>query len=160
MREPLIYLFKLLEELGRENLPGKVIIQTYSPENFCIECSRKQNYDEFYKTEISLRKQLKYPPFYDIIMFALSSVDKEEIIDASNKLYKILEKNNNGAINIFKPVPSPIDRIKNRYRWRIILKCNLNNNIIDIINKSLEEYYKYKFKKTKVTVDTNPNNMN
>lgn len=145
---------------GREKLPGKVIIQTYSPENFCIECSKKQNYDEFYQTEIALRKQLKYPPFCDIILFALSSANKEELVKDSNKLYKILEKNNNGVINLFKPVPAPIDKIKNNYRWRIIAKCNLNNNIIDIINKSLEEYYKNKFKNTKITVDTNPNNMN
>ncbi len=145
---------------GREKLPGEVIIQTYSPENFCIECSQKQDYNKFYQTEIALRKQLKYPPFCDIIVFALSSINKEELIKASNKLYKILEKNNNGAINLFKPVPAPIDKIKNKYRWRIIAKCNLNNNIIDIINKSLEEYYKNKFKNTKIAVDTNPNNMN
>ena len=145
---------------GREKLPGEVIIQTYSPENFCIKCSQKQDYDEFYQTEIALRKQLKYPPFCDIIVFALSSINKEELIKASNKLYKILEKNNNGAINLFKPVPAPIDKIKNKYRWRIIAKCNLNNNIIDVINKSLEEYYKNKFKNTKIAVDTNPNNMN
>ena len=144
---------------GRGNLPGKVIIQTYSPENFCIECSKKQNYDEFYETEIQLRKQLKYPPFCDIIMFAINSSDKEEVAKASEKLYKILGKNNNGAINIFKPVPAPIDKIKNRYRWRIIAKCKLNNNVIDIINNSLEEYYKCKFKKTKISISTNPNNM-
>ena len=78
---------------------------------------------------------------------------------ASEKLYKILEKNNNGQINIFKPVPSPIDKIKNRYRWRIIAKCKLNNNVIDIINNSLEEFYKSKFKKTKISISTNPNNM-
>ena len=57
-------------------------------------------------------------------------------------------------------IPAPIDKIKNRYRWRIIAKCRLNNNVIDIINKSLEEYYKCKFKKTKISISTNPNNMN
>ena len=145
---------------GREKLLGRVIIQTYSPENFCIECSKKQDYDEFYNVELQLRRQLKYPPFCDIIMFAVNSADKDEVKNASEKLYKLLEKNNNGSMSIFKPVPAPIDKIKNKYRWRIIAKCNLNNNIINIVNKSLEEYYKYKFKKTKISVDTNPNNMN
>lgn len=137
-----------------------MIIQTYSPENFCIECSKQQNYDEFFNTEILLRKQLKYPPYYDIIMFAINSSDKEEVKKASQKLYGILEKNNNGDIGIFKAVPAPIDKIKNRYRWRIIAKCKLNNSIIDAINKSLEEFYKCKFKKTKISISTNPNNMN
>ncbi len=141
-------------------MPGKVIIQTYSPENFCIECSKQQNYDEFYKTEIELRKQLKYPPFCDIIMFGINSSDKEEIEKASEKLYKILKKYGTDDLQIMRPLPAPIDRIKYRYRWRIIAKCKLNNNVIDIINKSLEEYYKCKFKKTKISISTNPNNMN
>ena len=144
---------------GRENQSGKVIIQTYYPENFCIECSKKQNYDEFYATEILLRKQLKYPPFCDIIMFAINSSDSIEVQKASQTLYKILNKNNNGNMELFRAVPAPIDKIKNRYRWRIIAKCKLNNNIIDIINNSLEEFYKCKFKKTKLSISTNPNNM-
>lgn len=93
-------------------------------------------------------------------MFAINSSDNEEVKKASQKLYSILEKNNNGDISIFNAVPAPIDKIKNRYRWRIIAKCKLNNSIIDAINKSLEEFYKCKFKKTKISISTNPNNMN
>ena len=138
---------------------GKVIIQTYMPENFCIECSQKQDYIKFYETEILLRKQLKYPPFCDIIMFGINSFFKEELEKSSSKLNKILEKNNNGTMNIFKAVPAPIDKIKNRYRWRIIVKTKLNNSIIDIINKSMEEFYRCKFKNTKISISTNPNNL-
>ena len=159
MKIPSICWYRLQEEQEGKEISGKVVIQTYSPENFCIECSKKQNYDEFYETEILLRKQLKYPPFCDIIMFAINSSDKEEVQKASNKLYKILEKNNNGEMNLFRAVPAPIDKIKNRYRWRIIAKCKLNNRIIDIVNNSLEEFYKCKFKKTKISISTNPNNM-
>lgn len=144
---------------GREKLPGKVIIQTYSPENFCIECSKQQNYDNFYKTEIELRKQLKYPPFCDIIMFGINSSDKEEIKKASISLYNILKKYGQVYLQIMPPLPAPIDKIKYRYRWRIIAKCKLNNKIINIINSSLEDYYKLKYKKTRVSVDVNPNNM-
>ena len=64
-----------------------------------------------------------------------------------------------GRMQIFKPVPSPIDKIKNRYRWRMIAKCKLNNQIIDIVNDTLGEYYKLKYKNARVTVDINPNNM-
>ena len=144
---------------GREKLPGKVIIQTYSPENFCVQCSKEQNYEKFYKTEIELRKQLKYPPFCDIIMLGINSSSKEEIKIASEKLYKLLKKYGQDKMQIMPPLPAPIDRIKYRYRWRIIAKCKLSNTIIEVINKSLEEYYKEKFLKTRVIVDVNPNNM-
>lgn len=145
---------------GRENLPGKVIIQTYTPENFCIKYSKTQDYRGFFETEIELRKQLKYPPFCDIIMFGINSTDKIEIEKAAKKLYDLLKKYGQGKIQIMQPLPAPIDKIKYRYRWRIIAKCNLNNKVIDIVNSALEEYYKLKYKKTRVIVDINPNNMN
>lgn len=77
---------------GRGNLPGKVIIQTYSPESFCIECSKKQNYDEFYETEILLRQQLKYPPFCDIIMFAINSSVQEEVRESFKRIIQNIGK--------------------------------------------------------------------
>ena len=144
---------------GREKDSGKVIIQTYNPDNFAIECSQKQNYDIFYNTEIELRKQLKYPPFCDIISIVLTGEDEEKIKTTSNKLYKRIAsfiKNNNLNILIYKPLPCPIDKIKNKYRWRIILKCKLNNKVINLISTSLENLDD---KKTRIIVDTNPANL-
>lgn len=104
-------------------MPGKVIIQSYNPENFAIQCSKKQDYDMFYETEIALRKQLKYPPFCDIILISFRSLYEKEIKMASEDMYQYLIKNmDNEQYKIFKPMPSPIDKIQNRYRWRIIIK--------------------------------------
>lgn len=64
---------------GRENLPGKVIVQSYNPENFSIQCAKKQNYENFYETEIALRKQLKYPPFCDITVVSFNGLQEKEI---------------------------------------------------------------------------------
>ena len=144
---------------GREKLPGRVIIQTYNPDNFAIECSKKQNYDEFYETEIELRKQLKYPPFCDIISIGLTDTDNNKIKNVSERLYNNISrtiKNEKMDFNIYKPLPCPIDKINNKYRWRIILKGKLNNKIIDIINKSIEQVNS---KTTRIIVDTNPTNL-
>ena len=148
---------------GREGKDGKVIIQTYNPENFCIQHARKQNYEMFYKTEIALRKQLKYPPFCDIILFNVSSKDKEKIEFAAKELHKLLQKNiikYKVNLELFNPVASPISKIKNNYRWRIIAKCKLSRQILEFVNKTLEEYYGLKIKNVRVIVDSNPNNMN
>ena len=92
-------------------------------------------------------------------MFGINSSDKEEIEKASETLYRALKKYGQADMQIMPPLPAPIDRIKYRYRWRIIAKCKLNNKVINIINKSLEDYYQLKYKKTRVFVDVNPNNM-
>ena len=144
---------------GRDKLPGKVIIQTYNPENFAIECSQKQDYNIFYDTEIELRKQLKYPPFCDIISIGLTDIDEYKIGKIAEAIYNnlnILINKYNIKLVVYKPLPCPIDKIKNKYRWRIILKGKLNNKIIDIINMAIE---KTNNKTTRVIVDTNPTNL-
>ncbi len=145
---------------GRENLEGKVIIQTYNPDSFTIEFAQKQNYDLFYETEIKLRQQLKYPPFCDIIVVGFTGEDEEEIKKVSEYVYKMFKVNlEKYGINIYKPMPAPIDKIQNKYRWRIIAKGKVTDEINVIINKCLHNLYQKNMRKTKIVVDINPNNM-
>lgn len=146
---------------GRENLQGNVIIQTYNPDNYSIQYAKKQNYDEFYNVEIKLRNQLRYPPFCDIIMFGISGETEEIVSKTAEMLYKNLkEKIEKEEIiaNVLKPLPAPIDKIKNRYRWRIIIKAKVNDKLIDIINECL--YSKEILKNNaRIIADINPTNM-
>ena len=145
---------------GRENLPGKVIIQTYNPNSFPIEYAKSQNYDLFYKTEIELRKQLKYPPFCDIILIGFSGEMEKEIQDVSNYMFKILKQNlQKYDINVFEPMPAPIDKIQNKIRWRIIAKGDVTKDVTIVLNKCLQNMYTKNIKYTKISIDINPNNM-
>ena len=75
----------------------------------------------FYETEILIRKQLKYPPFCDIIVIGFNSLNEKEIIDISNKTYNYLKENlDEEEFNVFKPMPAPIDKIQNKYRLHSI----------------------------------------
>ena len=156
--------FQLLTQVagraGRENQSGYVVIQTYNPHNFSIECAKQQNYDKFYKTEIALRKQLKYPPFCDIIVISFQSKDFKEMQKLCELTYNYLAKNmNSEQFKVFKPMPSPIDKIQNKIRWRMIIKGKVNNEANQILNKCLNAIYKLNIKNTKVAIDVNPNNM-
>ena len=100
---------------GRENLPGNVIVQTYNPDHFAIEFAKEQNYDIFYNTEIGLRKQLNYPPFCDIIVVGFTGKDENEIKKVSTYMQQILKSNlEKYDINVFMPMPAPIDKIQNK----------------------------------------------
>ena len=114
----------------------------------------------FYNTEIALRKQLKYPPFCDIMLIGFNSLSEKEIIELSNRVYNYLKGKLNGQDYIvLKPMPSPIDKIQNRYRWRIIIKGNITEETNFIINECLKKVYEANYKNTRVSVDVNPNNM-
>ena len=145
---------------GRENLPGKVVIQTYNPDNFSIICAQKQNYDLFYETEIALRRQLKYPPFCDIILIGLNSYQEAEIKNVSEKIYQYLEQRlNKQEFKVLRPMPCPIDKIQNRYRWRIIIKGKMTEEANEILNACLKDIYQENIKDTRIAIDINPNNM-
>lgn len=158
--------FQLLTQVagraGREQDEGRVIIQTYNPDNFAVECSKKQDYELFYETEIGLRKQLKYPPFCDIILIGITSSNEKELTEVSRKLHSYLKmrlQKENFAMILYSPVSAPIDKIKNKYRWRIIVKCKLEDDIINLMNDMLNEYNTMKVHDTKVVIDVNPNDM-
>ena len=63
-------------------------------------------------------------------------------------------------ILLYSPVPSPIDKIKNKYRWRIIVKCKFDDTIINLMNDVQEEFFNTKKQEsTRIIIDLNPNNM-
>ena len=159
--------FQLLTQVagraGRESLPGNVIIQTYNPDSLAIELASKQDYKGFYDVEIGLRKQLKYPPFCDIIVLGISGEDEQKVIKISKKLHKYLKDRiitEKIGLLLYSPLPAPIDRVKNKYRWRIIIKCIYNEQINNLLQDALElGYDETKNSDTRIIIDINPNNM-
>lgn len=145
---------------GREKKEGRVLIQTYNPDSLAIEYASMQDYKSFYETEIQIRKQLKYPPFCDIIVFEFSGVNEQQTIEQARKMHKYLKNkiiNEKIGVILYSPVPAPIDKIKNKYRYRMIIKCLYN----DEINKLLQEAIRSNELKKDVRqiVQINPNNM-
>ena len=156
--------FQLLTQVagraGREKQSGNVIIQTYNPDNFAIQCAKQQNYEMFYNTEIELRKQLKYPPFCDIILIGFNSLNENEVKKVSCEVFEYLKENlNTEEFNVLKPMPSPIDKIQNHFRWRIIIKGNMTKSANNVLNNCLKNIYDKNYKNTKISIDINPNNM-
>ena len=147
---------------GREKEKGRVLIQTYNPDAYSIRYAQKQNYDLFYNAEIKMRKQLKYPPFCDIIMFGISGEEEEKVKEMSNQIYAAIKKKIESSqieANLGLPMPAPIDKIKNRFRYRIIIKAILTSDLIQMINECLKENFKTNRTKTRVITDVNPMNM-
>ena len=139
---------------------GRVIVQTYNPDNMAIELAKEQNYKDFYESEVTIRKQLKYPPFCDIIMLSFSGISDQNVISESKKIYQYLKKRvlgENIGIILYSPVPSPIDKIKNKYRYRIIIKCLYKEDINKLLQDMLDTN---EIKKdVRLSIEINPTNM-
>lgn len=118
---------------GRGEKEGKVIFQTYNSNNIFLKNAQEQNYEEFYKNEIELREMLDYPPYSKMIRVVLSSKDDfraeksaAEIEFALSDYIKKLSLDE--TILILGPCPCVINRIKEEYRYNIIIKNKLSEN--------------------------------
>ena len=83
----------------------------------------------------------------------------EKVKKVASKIYDDLLEQKNENLLIYKPVPSPVDRIQNVYRWRIVIKGRLNKKALVTINNVINKFYLGKNKDINLIVDTNPNNM-
>ena len=151
--------FQLLTQVsgraGRGDKKGKVIIQTYEPENNVIKDSKEENYDLFYEKEISSRKIFSYPPFSKILNIGFSSEDEARLLDISKKFYDEIKSQD---IESYGPMPSMVYKVQKRFRMNIFVKGSKKK--IDkfklFLKKKLNEFNDIK---VRIVVDIDPINM-
>ncbi len=109
---------------GRSAVKGRVIIQTYMPDHYAMECATAHDYRRFYEIEIAKREALGYPPFSRLVNVRLSAAKKAAAEEAALKLADVAEKaaGNRKDIIILGPVQSPLARISSRYRYQLMIK--------------------------------------
>jgi primosomal protein N' (replication factor Y) len=137
--------FSLLTQVagrtGRGYHPGRVIIQTYNPENFAILAASKHNYEKLYEREIEAREKYEYPPFARLIRLNYSHPDvnkaEREAVRVSRELQEKLPN-----ITILGPSTAFIEKMAGKYRYQIIMKISklkTNNPKTLEITKFLKE---------------------
>ena len=107
---------------GRGDEPGKVIIQTYSPEHPVIQAVKNHDYGNFSVAELAAREELNYPPYGSLILLKLSSIEPTEVQTAAETLADVCLDLLSDRCTILGPAPASIMRVARRYRWQILLK--------------------------------------
>lgn len=107
---------------GRGDEPGKVIIQTYSPEHPVIQAVRHHNYQGFIEMELPQRESLNYPPYGKLILIRLSGLDGVEVQQTAEILADTCIEMLGSMGEVLGPAPASIMRVARRYRWHILLK--------------------------------------
>ncbi len=150
--------FAILEQVtgraGRGDKKGRAIIQTYSPEHEAVVMAKEHNYLKYYSDEMSARKLLWYPPFCNMTLIGFSGPVLADVRSCAEEFSRALGK---GEYVVLGPLPSAVSKIKNKYRYQIIIKSKLNHDITellgnarDICNKNLN------FEDVTVVIDKNP----
>ena len=143
-------------------MPGKAIIQSFSPENEVLKFAASQDYESFFESEIKMRKLMLYPPYSDICVVGFSDKKEENVISASREFFKILKnmasKNYSGLpLRILPPSAEIIKKVSSKYRYKIIIKCKNTSEFRRMISEAYKEFSNIsRFKNVNVIVDINP----
>ena len=140
---------------GRFSKDSIIIYQTFNPKDETLKNILKNKQDEFLEEEFLLRKKKNLPPFARLIAFIVSSKNERDGLIEAKKIKKILSSIQN--IDVMGPVTSPIFKIKNNYRTRLLLRSPINLFPQKQISQALKLFKVSK--KIKLTVDVDPLNF-
>jgi primosomal protein N' (replication factor Y) len=118
--------FQLLTQVagraGRGESPGKVILQTYFPEHYAVQFATRHDYEGFYEKESRYRSWMHYPPFTALANVLIRSDRLEEALKDAGLLGQWFRNTRHEAVRVLGPAAAPIVRLKNEYRYHLLLK--------------------------------------
>ena len=120
---------------GRSDIPGEVIIQTFNPDNFCLNCVKENDYDKFYLGEMQFRKTLKYPPYYYMVGLKIIGKDYEKTLENAKKAKYYLTKNLSKDTIVLGPTTASILKFNNEYRMQIIIKYKFDDKLMNTLRE-------------------------
>jgi Primosomal protein N'' (replication factor Y) - superfamily II helicase len=123
--------FSLLTQVagraGRGAVEGRVIIQTYTPDHYAIQCAISHDYNSFYEQEMVFRKQLNLPPCTHMASLVLRSKSEALVGTAAEKLAALLKSESakrNISFDMIGPAPMSVFKLRGYCRWMILIKSS------------------------------------
>lgn len=156
--------FQLLTQVagrsGRAEQAGKVVLQTYSPDNAILKYAIKYDYENFFKQEISIRKATAFPPYTDVVRVLISGEDQEKTLEVTKQIYQdltILRNQNAEKFRFFGCMKAPLKRLQNKFRFQVLMRiCAGERQLLDQIFKQSD---KHKTRQISVFMEVNSNNL-
>ncbi len=158
--------FQLLTQVsgraGRGDRPGKVVIQTYNPGHYSIQAAKTHDFEGFYGQEIEVRKEFGYPPFERLINIIVSGEGRREVIEGARAMYNGLcdrLQDLKKKYEIYGPSQAMHSKIKNKYRWQVIVKAPDLDEIKEAVREAKMELLKSQLKGISIITDVDPVNL-
>lgn len=156
--------FQLLTQVsgrsGRDEKPGKVVLQTYCPKHVVLQLASRQDYLSFYHKEINVREVTGFPPYSTLLRVLYSAENEQNAISTLNAQFAQLQelRNNDENIVFLTKMKSPVKKIEKKYRFQILLRVkgeicdDLLQKIFDICDEKI-------YKDVSVFVERNPQSL-
>jgi primosomal protein N' (replication factor Y) len=159
--------FQLLSQVagraGRGDDPGRVIVQTYSPDHYAVEYFVAHDYKSFFTAESEFRRALNYPPFGRLVNLRLDGPKFSEVETKAKNLADQLRKLQAGnpafgeQVEVLGPAPAPIEKLRNRYRWQLLLRSKQSSVLLKFARHAHD--LMQPSRTVRLHIDVDPNSM-
>lgn len=152
--------FQLLVQVagraGRAGTPGRVLIQTKNPEHPAIALALKHDVAGFVAYALADRQALGYPPFSRLAMVRVSALDEGVARTAMQELAEVAKRRAGSQVEILGPAPAPISRLRNQYRFRLVVRAKTRGPLRHVLVGVQEAKVD---RRVRVVVDVDPVSM-
>jgi primosomal protein N' (replication factor Y) len=135
--------FQLLTQVsgraGRGELPGRVLVQTYHPEHYAIQCAATHDYTGFVAKELEFRRWMHYPPSSVLANIIVQGRTLEEAAALAATLGRWFGSTHLDKVRVLGPAAAPIARLKRIYRFHFVLKAERR----DVLGRTLRALLAY-----------------
>lgn len=146
---------------GRGDKQGEVLIQTYTPQHYSLQYAVNYDYEGFYEKEFTVRAMMKYPPFGKLLLINGTSKKEDLLKNFMHKITMMIKPlvENCLDIEILGPIPCMISKLKENYRWQIVIKGEFDSYFSKNIKEILYDENKNVYNDIRISMDINPNNL-
>ncbi len=133
--------FQLLTQVagraGRGQLPGRVLIQTFSPNHASVRFAKDHDYLNFYRYETEVRKQYRYPPYCQLINLIVRARDEKIAYVYARAVRDRLKQALPAELELTGPAPLPFYRLRGHFRWHVMIKAPVASETAVLIQQAL-----------------------
>lgn len=132
--------FQLLTQVagraGRSSLGGKAILQTFSPENYAIQCAASYDFEKFQQIELEHRKQMRYPPYSRLLKLEFHHTNpdtlQKQVLAQKDILFEWIEEADLRQLEIIGPAPCYYEKRAGQYRWQMLLRSANPSRLLEL----------------------------
>jgi primosomal protein N' (replication factor Y) len=154
--------FQLLTQVagraGRGSTPGRVLVQTLHPDHYAVTLAASQDYEAFYTTEMSFRKNLRYPPYAYLANVLLRHESQEEAMRMATEVKWLLDPPPEQT-RVIGPAEAPVPKLKKEFRYQLLVKAANRPALRRAILAIREHGVAKKWKATSLVLDVDPLNL-
>jgi primosomal protein N' (replication factor Y) len=133
---------QVIGRAGRGDLPGRVLVQSLAPGHYAITRAVAHDFSGFYEEELEFRREALYPPFSHLASLVFSGNSESSVekgAESAARTLHVVKQVLKSRVEILGPAAAPLNKVRGRYRWQVLLKSARRPDLHKLLNTFREQ---------------------